>query len=118
MFTADLIEVVQTVLARAGESGMTAERAVEVLESEGITVPGDTTSARVANMRGLFAWVDPSVGVSKRGAKGGFTASAYAAPKAKKGQGLYSQLKALKQQGISEEAIHRALEQAAYQATI
>lgn len=109
VFCTDLVEAINLVLARSGEAGVTAEAAVALLEKEGYHVPGDSSSAKAINMRALFAWVDPSVGVSKRGPKGGFVRAENAAPKTKKGQGVISHLKQLQKQGLSDDAIREHL---------
>lgn len=108
-FTSDLSGVVTYVLSCSGEEGVTAEKAVELLEAEGYTVPGEGKTGKEAAIRGLFAWVNPSVGTSKRGPNGGFVRAEHAGTKSKKGQGVISHLNRLKEQGLSEDAIREAL---------
>lgn len=108
-FVVDLSKVVETILARSGKEGVSADKAIEVLEEAGITVPGDGRPAQMMNLRALFAWVNPAVGGSKRGPGGGFVRAEHLAAKEKKGQGVVSHLNKLKEQGLTDEQIKQAL---------
>lgn len=108
-FTCDLEKVVETILARSGEEGVPADKAVEILSAAGFEVPGDSPQAKAMSVRALFAWVNPAVAVSKRGPGGGFVRTQYAQPKKKQGTGVISHLNRLREQGLSDDVIRETL---------
>jgi hypothetical protein len=113
VFTADLTQMVETVLAegRARKAGVSASEALTLLSAAGYDVPGDSPETQAINLRGLFAWVNPSVGSSKRGPKGGFAPAEYATAASKKPQGAIGTVNSLKKQGVTDEQIREALAQ-------
>lgn len=57
--------------AKKYDSTITVEKAYLLLEYEGIEIPGGTYQTKMNNLRALFAWLDPSVAILKRGRSGG-----------------------------------------------
>ncbi len=115
VFSADLSDAIAILLeeGRTRKAGVSAGDAVRLLTDAGYEVPGESPEMQAVNLRGLLAWVDPSVGSSKRGPKGGFAPAEFAQPASKKPQGTIGAVNALKKQGVTDEAILRALEQVA-----
>lgn len=113
VFTTDLSAMVETLLSegRTRKAGVSASEAVTLLTAAGYDVPGESPEMQAVNLRGLFAWVDPSVGSSKRGPKGGFAPAEYATPASKKPQGAIGAVNALRKQGVTEDQIREALAQ-------
>lgn len=108
-FKYDLADVVNTILARSGKEGVSADKAIELLKEYSIEVPGDSHQAQAMNLRALFAWVDPAVGGSKRGPGGGFVRAEHLAAASKKPQGVVSHLNKLREQGVTDDQLKEAL---------
>jgi hypothetical protein len=118
VFATDLSDAIALLLeeGRSRKAGVSAGDAVRLLTEAGYDVPGETPEMQAVNLRGLLAWVDPSVGASKRGPKGGFAPAEYASAKEKKPQGTIGTVNSLRRQGVTDEQIMRALEQVARRA--